>query len=200
MPFDQLRPRHDDPNLDEKLTDCSSFQFEEFACSMHSRAELLVEGGAALRMVGHGREVFRVLHLSVYTGIVAGICSGNRIPPTIIGGMAFLASREIMARIVCKECGSHVEISVSSPTADVKKKRHPACCYKVRRKLTLCRIRNPDFYDKAVAALSEKDATFVLDAADIEPMDDSRLMKKMKCRPGVVFWKPAALKRDWEAR
>ena len=80
------------------------------------------------------------------------------------------------------------------------KKRRPTRTSKPPRELKLYRIRKPDFYDKAVAALSEKDASFALGTADIEPMDDSRLLKKMKRRPGVVFWKLAGLKRDWEAR
>lgn len=67
------------------------------------------------------------------------------------------------------------------------------------RELTIYRIRNPDFYDKAIVAYSEKDAAAALGTADIEVVVDSKLMKKMKRRPGVIFRKLAGLKKDWEA-
>jgi hypothetical protein len=67
------------------------------------------------------------------------------------------------------------------------------------RELKIYRVRNPDFYEKAVTAYSEKDASFALGTADIEEIDDSKLLKKMKRRPGVVFRKLAGMKRDWEA-
>ena len=79
------------------------------------------------------------------------------------------------------------------------KKRRPTRTSKPSRELKVYRVRNPDFYEKAVTAYSERDASFALGAADIEEIDDSKLLKKMKSRPGVVFRKLAGMKRDWEA-
>jgi hypothetical protein len=50
-----------------------------------------------------------------------------------------------------------------------------------------------------VTAYTEKDASFALGTSDIEEIVDSKLLKKMKRRPGVVFRKLAGMKRDWEA-
>jgi hypothetical protein len=67
------------------------------------------------------------------------------------------------------------------------------------RELQIYRIRNPDFYDKAITAYSEKDAAAALGTSDIEAVVDSKLLKKMKRRPGVVFRKLAGMNKDWEA-
>ena len=64
--------------------------------------------------------------------------------------------------------------------------------------LKLYRLKNPDFYDKAVAADSEAEARKVI-GADVELIDDAKLLRKIARRPGVVFRKLSALKRDWEA-
>jgi hypothetical protein len=79
------------------------------------------------------------------------------------------------------------------------KKRRPTRTSKPPRELKVYRVRNPDFYEKAVTAYSEKDASFALGTADVEEIVDSQLLKKMKRCPGVVIRKLAGMKRDWEA-
>jgi hypothetical protein len=64
--------------------------------------------------------------------------------------------------------------------------------------LKLYRLKNPDFYDKAVAADSEAEARKII-GGDVELIDDAKLLRKIARRPGVVFRKLSALKRDWEA-
>lgn len=67
------------------------------------------------------------------------------------------------------------------------------------RELQIYRIRNPDFYDKAITAYSEKDAAAALGTLEIDVVVDAKLLKKMKRRPGVVFRKLTGMKKDWEA-
>lgn len=67
------------------------------------------------------------------------------------------------------------------------------------RELKLYRLKNPDFFDKAVAAYSEAEAQRALGGREIEWIEDSKLLRKAKRRPGVVFQKLAGMKRGWEA-
>ena len=65
------------------------------------------------------------------------------------------------------------------------------------RELKLYRLKNPDYFDKAVAAGSEAEARKIL-GGDVEWIDDAKLLRKMKRRSGAVFQKLAGMKRDWE--
>jgi hypothetical protein len=50
--------------------------------------------------------------------------------------------------------------------------------------LKIYRVRNPDFYDKAVVAYSEKDAAAALGTTDIEVVVDRKLLKKNEAAAG----------------
>lgn len=80
-----------------------------------------------------------------------------------------------------------------------KKRRATATSTRAKPEPKIYRVKNPDFYEKAVAARSVKDASWALGTAGIEEMVDAQLLKKMKRRPGVVFRKLKGLKREWEA-
>src|SRR6476659_2935420 len=71
---------------------------------------------------------------------------------------------------------------VSAARPPAAKKPRTTRTSKPPRELKLYRICNPDFYEKAVTAYSEKDASFALGTADIEEMIDSRRLKKMRRR------------------
>jgi hypothetical protein len=79
-----------------------------------------------------------------------------------------------------------------APTKPARKPRKPP-------ELRLYRVKTPDFYEKSVAVRTAKDAAWALGTSDIEEMVDSKLLKKAKRRPGVVFRKLKGVKRDWEA-
>jgi hypothetical protein len=74
------------------------------------------------------------------------------------------------------------------------KKNRPA---KSPPELKLYVLRNPDYYAKACAAGSEAEACKIL-GGPVDWIDDPKLLRKMKRRPGVKFQKLAGMKKDWE--
>lgn len=65
------------------------------------------------------------------------------------------------------------------------------------RELRVYLLKNPDFFAKAVAARSEKDAIWAL-GGPVSYIEEPKLLKKLRRRPGVVFMKLAGTKKDWE--
>ena len=87
---------------------------------------------------------------------------------------------------------------VASPTLQHQRWYTGAMPVKRPRELKLYRIRNPDYFDKAVAcSIGERCFVCTWNEGHRE-MVDFKLLKKMKKRPGAVFRKLAGLKKDWE--
>src|SRR4051794_2718848 len=76
-------------------------------------------------------------------------------------------SREVMNRITLQGVRPPMSKRASATRPPAAKKRQATRTSKPPRELKLFRVRNPDFYEKAVTAYSEKDASFALGTADI---------------------------------